>query len=60
MHLRIPGFVGEVEETGWRGVDDIIDTEPSRVLPPAALTVSVLIVGLSMKLGLSYPTEQCG
>ena len=50
MHLRIPGVVGEVEETGWRGVDDIIDTEPSRVLPPAALTVSVLIVGLSRKL----------
>ena len=37
VHLRIPGFVGEVEETRWRGIDDIVDTEPSGVLPPAEL-----------------------
>ena len=35
VHLRIAGPVGKVEEAGRRRVDDVIDTESRRVLPPA-------------------------
>ena len=34
MHLRVSRFVGEVEEAGWRGVDDVGDAQPPGVLPP--------------------------
>ena len=37
VHLRVSGFVGEVEEAGRRGVDDIGDAKSPRVLPPEVL-----------------------
>ena len=37
MHLRVAGLVGEVEEAGRRGVDDVGDAQPPGVLPPEEL-----------------------
>ena len=34
VHLRVSGLVGEVEEAGRRGVDDVGHAQPAGVLPP--------------------------
>ena len=42
MHLRVSGLVGEVEEAGRRGVDDVGDAQPPGVLPPEKLELLLL------------------
>ena len=37
VHLRVARLVGEVEEAGRRGVDDVGDAQPPWVLPPEEL-----------------------